>query len=78
MLLLFGRFKEPARLGLGIVIVIIGIVVHELILTLVGAVLTVWGLYTVIGALRSRGRGGDRGDRGDRDDGGHGGEAGDR
>jgi hypothetical protein len=56
MIFLFGRFKEPARLGLGIVIVIIGIVINQIIITLIGAVLAIWGLYTVIGALRSRGR----------------------
>ena len=56
MLLLFGRFKDPARLGLGVVLVIIGIVIHQLILTLVGAAFVVWGLYAVIGALRNRGR----------------------
>jgi hypothetical protein len=69
MLLLFGRFKQPARLGLGIVIVIIGIVIHQPVLALVGAVLTVWGLYTAIGWLRNRGRnagrGGGNGDGGD-------------
>jgi hypothetical protein len=71
MIFLFGRFKEPARLGLGVVIVIIGIVINQLILTLIGAVLAVWGLYTVIGALRSRGRNAFRGgdDASARDDG---------
>jgi hypothetical protein len=72
MLLLFGRFKEPARLGLGVVIVIVGIVIHQLILALIGAVLAVWGLYTVIGALRNRGRNAGRGGEG-----GEGGEGGD-
>jgi uncharacterized membrane protein len=62
MLLAFGRFKEPARLGLGIVLVIIGIVLHQPILALVGAVLAVWGLYTVIGWWRNRGRGDGTGD----------------
>jgi hypothetical protein len=70
MLLLFGRYKDPARLGLGIVIVIIGIVIHQLIITLVGAVLAVWGGYLVAGSLRNRGRnagqGGDTGDGGER------------
>jgi hypothetical protein len=65
MLLLFGRYKDPARLGLGIVIVIIGIVIHQLIITLVGAVLAVWGGYLVAGSLRNRrrnaGQGGDTG-----------------
>jgi hypothetical protein len=72
MLLLFGRFKEPARLGVGVVIVIIGIVIHQLILTLAGAVLTLWGLYTVAGWLRNRGRTAGRG--GDTGEGGDGGE----
>jgi hypothetical protein len=62
MLLLFGRYKDPARLGLGIVIVIIGIVIHQLILTLVGAALAVWGLYAVVGWWRNRGRNAGRGD----------------
>lgn len=74
MLLLFGRFKEPARLGLGVVIVITGIVIHQLILTLVGAVLTLWGLYAVAGGLRNRGRNAGRG--GDAGEGGKGGESG--
>jgi len=66
MLLLFGRYKDPARLGLGIVIVIIGIVIHQLILALVGAALAVWGLYAVVGWWRNRGRNTGRGDgRGD-------------
>jgi len=56
MLLLFGRFKGPARLGLGVVMVIIGIVIHEPVLALVGAVLAVWGLYAAIGWLRNRDR----------------------
>jgi len=61
MLLAFGRFKDPARLGLGIVLVVIGIVIHQLILTLVGAAFVVWGLYAVIGGLRNRGRNTGRG-----------------
>jgi hypothetical protein len=73
MLLLFGRFKDPARLGLGIVLVVIGIVIHQLILTLVGAAFVVWGLYAVIGGLRNRGRNAGRGGG----DGGEGGEGGD-
>jgi hypothetical protein len=77
MLLLFGRFKEPARLGLGVVLVIIGIVIHQPILALVGAVLAVWGLYTVIGALRNRGRNAGRGGgTGGNGEGGEGGEDG--
>jgi hypothetical protein len=56
MLLLFGRFKGPARLGLGVVMVIIGIAIHQPILALVGAVLAVWGLYAAIGWLRNRDR----------------------
>jgi hypothetical protein len=64
MLLLFGRFKDPARLGLGIVLVVIGIVIHQLILTLVGAAFVVWGLYAVIGGFRNRGRGGGKGGEG--------------
>jgi hypothetical protein len=78
MLLLFGRFKDPARLGLGLVIVIIGIVLHQPIFALVGAVLVVWGLYAVIGARRNRGRnagrGGNSGDSGDSGDSGQFGE----
>jgi len=74
MLLLFGRFKDPARLGLGLVIVIIGIVIHQPIFALVGAVLVVWGLYAVIGARRNRGRNAGRG--GDSGEGGEGGEGG--
>ena len=62
MLLLFGRFKDPARLGLGIVIVIVGIVIRQPILALVGGVLAVWGLYTAIGWWRNRGRDAGRGD----------------
>jgi hypothetical protein len=69
MLLLFGRFKGPARLGLGIVILIVGIVVHQLILALVGAVLAVWGLYATIGWWRDRARNAARGDDGDGRDG---------
>jgi hypothetical protein len=70
MLLLFGRYKDPARLGLGVVIVIIGIVIHQLIITLVGAVLAVWGGYLVASALRNRGRNAGQGG----DTGGDGGE----
>jgi hypothetical protein len=69
MLLLFGRFKDPARLGLGVVMVIVGIVIHELILTLVGAAFIVWGLYTVVGTLRNRGYSRDRNRRPDSDSG---------
>jgi hypothetical protein len=69
MLLLFGRFKQPARLGLGLVMVIIGIVIHQLILTLVGAVLAVWGLYAVVDARRNRNRNAGRDDDGDGGDG---------
>jgi hypothetical protein len=76
MLLLFGRYKDPARLGLGIVIVIIGIVIHQLILALVGAVLVVWGLYAVAGRLRSRGRNAGRRGDGDGEEGGGGDEGG--
>jgi hypothetical protein len=70
MLLLFGRFKDPARLGLGIVLVVIGIVIHQLILTLVGAAFVVWGLYAVIGGWRNRGRNTGRGDGGEGGEGG--------
>jgi hypothetical protein len=80
MLLLFGRFKDPARLGLGVVMVVIGIVIHELLLALIGAVLVVWGLYAVAGRLRGRshgqrdgGNGGNGGNGGDAGDGGEGG-----
>jgi threonine/homoserine/homoserine lactone efflux protein len=55
MLLLFGRFKEPARAVLGIGLVVIGIVLHQLIATVAGALLLVWGGVNVLRGWR-RGR----------------------
>jgi hypothetical protein len=47
MLLLFGgKYKEPARLVLGVLLVVVGLLIqHGVLLVAVGAVLAVWGVF---------------------------------
>jgi hypothetical protein len=54
MLLLFGRFKEPARAVTGIAGLVIGIVFHIVIITALGAALLVWAGVNVLRAQRGR------------------------
>jgi threonine/homoserine/homoserine lactone efflux protein len=56
MLLLFGRFKEPARAILGLAGLVTGIVLHLVILALAGGVLLVWAAVRVAGSWRNRRR----------------------
>lgn len=53
-----GKYKEPARLVLGILLVAAGLLIHHgIILVAIGGVLGVWGLFGVLAMLRRRGRG---------------------
>ncbi len=54
MLLLFGRFKEPARLISGIALLVIGIVVHIVLVAVAGGVLIAWGALRLLQAARGR------------------------
>jgi hypothetical protein len=65
-----GRYKEPARLVLGILLVVAGLLIHHgVLLVALGAVLGVWGVFGTA-MLRRRGRGpADRPGRGDQDGG---------
>jgi hypothetical protein len=58
MLFLFGgKYKEPARLILGIVLVVIGLLIqHGIVLVAVGGVLAVWGIFGSLAMLRRRSR----------------------
>ena len=58
MLFLFGgKYRELARLILGIAVVVVGLVIHHGILFVaVGAVLAVWGLFGSVTMFRHRGR----------------------
>jgi hypothetical protein len=59
MLLLFGgKYKEPARLVLGVVLLVVGLLIqHGVLLVAVGAVLAVWGVFGTAAMFRRRGRG---------------------
>lgn len=54
MLLLFGKYKEPARAIGGIALLVIGIVIHTVLLAAAGGVLVVWGAHRLLAAWRSR------------------------
>jgi hypothetical protein len=58
MLFLFsGRYREPARLILGIVLVVIGLLIqHGIILVAAGGVLALWGVFGSLAMLRRRRR----------------------
>lgn len=58
-----GKYKEPARLVLGILLVVAGLLIqHGIILVVAGAVLGLWGVFGTAAMLRRR-------RRGDQDDG---------
>jgi threonine/homoserine/homoserine lactone efflux protein len=57
MLLLFGRFKEPARAALGIAALVVGIVIHQVVVALAGGALLVWGAVRLLYGCRNRGHG---------------------
>jgi hypothetical protein len=53
-----GKYKEPARLVLGILLVVAGLLIqHGIILVVAGAVLGLWGVFGTAAMLRRRGRG---------------------
>ena len=53
-----GKYKEPARLVLGILLVVAGLLIqHGIILVVAGAVLGLWGVFGTVAMLRRRGRG---------------------
>jgi threonine/homoserine/homoserine lactone efflux protein len=54
MLLLFGKYKDPARAIGGIALLVVGIVVHLVLLAVAGGVLIVWGAVRLLRARRSR------------------------
>lgn len=66
MLLFFqGKYKEPARLVLGILLVVAGLFIqHGIILVVAGAVLGLWGVFGTAAMLRRR-RQADQPGRGD-------------
>lgn len=52
-----GKYKEPARLVLGILLVVAGLLIqHGILLVAVGAVLGLWGVFGTAAMLRRRGR----------------------
>jgi len=53
-----GKYKEPARLVLGILLVVAGLLIqHGIILVVAGAVLGLWGVFGTVAMLSRRGRG---------------------
>ena len=57
LFVLGGKYKEAARLVLGVVILAIGILIHHgIILVIVGAVLIAWGAAGLCAVLRNRRR----------------------
>lgn len=57
LFLLGGRYKEVARIVLGVVILAVGLLMHHgIILVIVGAVLIAWGAAGAIAQLRNRRR----------------------
>jgi hypothetical protein len=54
-----GKYQEPARLVLGAVLLVVGLLIqHGVLLVVVGAVLAVWGVFGTAAMLRRRGQGG--------------------
>jgi hypothetical protein len=54
-----GKYQEPARLVLGAVLLVAGLLIqHGVLLVAVGAVLAVWGVFGTAAMLRRRGQGG--------------------
>jgi hypothetical protein len=52
-----GKYKEPARLVLGILLIVAGLLIqHGILLVAVGGVLGVWGVFGTAVMLRRRGR----------------------
>jgi hypothetical protein len=56
LLLLGGPYRAPARIVLGVIALVIGMLIHQILLILVGAVLIAWGAIGVLVMLRRRGR----------------------
>jgi hypothetical protein len=53
-----GKYKEPARLVFGILLVVAGLLIqHGIILVVAGAVLGLWGVFGTVAMLRRRRRG---------------------
>lgn len=54
MLVLFGKYKEPARLIAGAALLVIGVVLHMVLVIVAGGVLLAWGAQRMLAARRSR------------------------
>jgi hypothetical protein len=52
MLLLFGKYKDPARAIGGIALLVFGIIAHVALLAAGGAVLLAWGSLRLLSAWR--------------------------
>lgn len=59
MLFLFGRFGRPVKLALGVVLLAVGIVLHQMLVVVAGGALLLWGAVALFGG--SRHGGADRG-----------------
>jgi hypothetical protein len=57
MLFLAGRFAQPLKFVIGVVLVVLGVVMHHLFLWLVGAALLLWGAGALLASARNRGQG---------------------
>jgi hypothetical protein len=49
MLFLFGRFGQPVKLALGVVLLAAGIVLHQTLAVVAGGVLLLWGVVALFG-----------------------------
>jgi hypothetical protein len=59
MLFLFGRFGQPVKLALGVILLAVGIVVHQTFIAVAGGALLLWGVVALFGRSRNGGgRGG--------------------
>jgi hypothetical protein len=54
MINIFGRYKEQGRAVIGLLLLAAGIIVHQELPLVAGAVLLAWGGYRLVSAWRSR------------------------
>ncbi len=57
MLFLFGRFGQPVKLALGVVLLAAGIFLHQTLVVVAGGALLVWGAVALFAASRHGGSG---------------------
>jgi hypothetical protein len=57
MLFLLGRFGQPVKLALGVVLLAVGIVLHQTLVVAAGGALLTWGAVALFGGSGHSGSG---------------------